>query len=249
MIDIKKALLPSLFLLLAAPAAAEPWSAPAAPLLSLRFQSAQGAREKALKDAGGDAEKARALLARRIAGETDAAAREALKEALRGLPRLKIILSLPFPARAGQPLSLRVRVRNISLDPVQAVRSLDGSWAGQRKPEYRVSVVGPGGRPVALPRIRTCGNVNPLGKGDFAALAPGAEFDPFGPGSFGNPQLELWRPSVPGKYRVKVVVDYGSTDPADWNSRLNGPVSQDVSDMLKLVPNGVYEAELELQVL
>lgn len=163
---------------------------------------------------------------------------------------LEVVLSVPGPVKAGEVVPLSVRVKNAGKGAVMAVRSLDGSWWG-RKPGYTLSVTGPDGKPVQLPMVRGCGNVNRLGKGDFEALTAGAEFDPF-KSAFGNPQLELWKPAVPGKYRVKITVDYDSADPTnskDWNGAINGPVKDPVLlGLLQQVPKDKYEAELEIEV-
>lgn len=146
---------------------------------------------------------------------------------------------------------INVRLRNISDEEQAVVRSVDASDVGWRYPKYACEILDAVGKPETDGQRRyRCGNCNVLKSNDVKILKPGEEFDPFGPGSFDQSTLRSWKPHRAGVYTVRIVCDFSSSDPAEWNGRIERAEvdPESVWELIRRVPKVKLEAKLEIDV-
>lgn len=143
------------------------------------------------------------------------------------------------PLARGAPVPIRIEVKNVSSDSIWMVGVLDGSETGTRFPHY-------------LPEIRLAGHlgakppapedplVSPLRLTDFHLLEPGAGFDPTAtPGAAYLPvsTFSNFRPSIPGRYEVQLVLSTESRTLEQWLGKFGQDLERAaVLDRLPLIP-------------
>lgn len=187
-------------------------------------------------------------LKKRIAAESDPEVKSALQNALEALPILKLTVEVVGESKVGRIPTYKVRIKNVSDEPVVVVRSLDGSGMKNRYPHFFAEFFD-GEAPIKLEPPMGCGNCNEIAAADLATLKPDEEFDPFQSGSFGVPDLQTWQPSRPGKYTVKIICDYQAPELAHFNGpieRMNGIGG--LEGELKKVPKVRIEGKAEFEV-
>lgn len=146
----------------------------------------------------------------------------------------------------GRPLSLSVRVSNLSDEPIWLVGVLPGS-DGQRYPQYVPEIEGPAG-PVQVQSPEALDYVPGLRLEDFVLLAPGDSFDPQGKGFIPIQRLAWFRPSEPGTYRFRLLFDSTGLDPRDWMGHTHVPHMHKVESLIKQVPKvQVWSNTLEIE--
>lgn len=115
----------------------------------------------------------------------------------------------------GEPPRFSVQITNTSDQPVWMVGVLPGS-EGSRYPQYTVDIEGPSG-PVETRLPEGLDMVRGLQVEDFVELGPGESFDPQAGERFVPVQSLAWfRPTQPGRYRVKLRFDATAPDPRQW---------------------------------
>jgi hypothetical protein len=133
-----------------------------------------------------------------------------------------LLLTLIVPERAvavGEPVPVRLELRNVSDHPVWVTGVLDGAEEGIRYPHCRPLVTREG-EAVAAPPPPEDPLVSPLRLADFRLLQPGESFDPTR--ADGNAAyLPLFtfanfRPQEPGVYELSVTFSTASASPEEW---------------------------------
>src|ERR1043165_8754552 len=187
------------------------------PRLKAETPAERDAASRELRDlAQSDVPAARKVLRRRIQSERDAEIRSRLQDALKSLPVFDVTIALEGEARAGKPVTLKVRIRNVSDEKQNVVRCLDGSSSGRRFPRYVSELVPPGGKSEKSSEGKFCNTFNPLLAEDFLTLQPGEEMDPYTSGAV-SPFLSGWKPNAPGTYRVILRCNFDAPDPAAFD--------------------------------
>lgn len=162
---------------------------------------------------------------------------------------LGLALSVDATASVGQPLGVRISVSNLSSSPVWMVGVVEGSELGVRYPHYRPTVEGP--EAVAPPEIEY-DMLAPLRPVDFRLLGPGEAFDPTdGRGEAAWHPIHAFsslRPSVPGRYRLGLVLSTVSDDPTEWLGGWEAPGRDEVVARLAGMPRVTVEASASVEV-
>lgn len=84
----------------------------------------------------------------------------------------------------GEPIRLFALFRNVGREPVVIIKAVDGSISGIRNPSYSVRAAPLSDASPASPSLRewkSCGNINPIFRGDVVEIQPGKTADPFEP--------------------------------------------------------------------
>ena len=135
----------------------------------------------------------------------------------------------------NDPLDLSVRVTNVSDKPVWFVGVLPGS-EGLRYPQYVAEIEGPSG-PVEMRFPEGMDYARGLQTEDFVRLAPGESFDPQQGKSFIPIQQIAWfKPTEPGKYRLRLRLDATAEDPRQWLGHTFVRDQPQVETLLQRVP-------------
>lgn len=155
------------------------------------------------------------------------------------VPELPIAIELRPVQGEQQPLDTsaewRVRVINVSDRPIWIVGVLPGS-EGLRYPRYLVEIEGPSG-PIAIQFPEDLDYGRGLQPEDFVRLAPGESFDPQRGRRFVPIQSLAWfKPSEPGKYRLRLRLDMTAQDPRLWLGHTFVRDRERVEQLLRLVP-------------
>jgi len=145
-----------------------------------------------------------------------------------------------------EPLDLAVRVTNVSDEPLWMVGVLPGS-EGLRYPYYLAEIEGPAG-PVLLQFPEDLDYVRALRPEDFVRLAPGESFDPQGRSFIPIQQLAWFRPSRPGRYRLRLCFDATTRDPRQWLGQTPVRSQRTVERLIRQVPPvRVWSNALEIE--
>lgn len=146
-----------------------------------------------------------------------------------------------------EPLALAVRLTNVSDEPVWIVGVLPGS-EGLRYPQYMAEIEGPSG-PVRTSFPEGLDYARGLQTEDFVRLNPGESFDPQRGKSFVPIQQLAWfKPTKPGKYRVRLHLDATAEDPRQWMGHTFVRDQKKVETMIKRVPHVKVESNtVEIQ--
>ena len=162
------------------------------------------------------------------------------------LPLAVILNATIQPHSVGAPVYVSVEVRNISNRPLWMVGVLDGSEIGFRYPHYQPVIAGP--EPLPAPELGDCGNVAPLRLSDFRHLVPNEGFDPTdardGAGYLPLRTFTNFRPPVPGRYELRLIVSTESLQVEEWLGILEYPGKEAVLARLALVPRVRVESNL-----
>jgi hypothetical protein len=135
----------------------------------------------------------------------------------------------------GRPIDLSVQVTNVSDQPVWVVGVLPGS-DGIRYPQYQVEIEGPSG-PVDVRLPEAADYVPALRPKDFVRLDPGESFDPQqGQGFIPIQQLSRFKPTRPGKYRLRIRLDTTAENPRQWMGHTVASDQRLVESLIKQVP-------------
>lgn len=170
-------------------------------------------------------------------------ARARLQAVIDRFPKLGVTLTSKATIKVGESPQFTARVRNLSPQPTYAIPSLDASDVGWRYPMWRMEIQDAAGKPVEVDAGMRCGNWNALGKRDFVRLRPGESLNPFGARSFTH-YAKSWRPSKPGIYKARVVLDMSAKDPKDWHGELAlGPQTDAVRKLLEELPRGTWTSD------
>jgi hypothetical protein len=138
-----------------------------------------------------------------------------------------------------------VRITNISDRTIWMVGAVPGS-EGLRYPLYLIEIEGPEG-PERSRLPEDLDYVRGLRVEDFVQLAPGEGFDPQGKGFIQIQQLAWFRPSMPGRYRLRLCFDATEPDLRCWMGHTRGPDQRRIEELIKLVPQvKVWSNSLEL---
>lgn len=165
---------------------------------------------------------------------------------------ITLVLDGPAEVSVGQPVDLRVQIRNASDHRIWMVGVVDGSEGGVRFPRYAPAVKLEG-RLVAAPPPQEDPLVGPLRVEDFHQLDPGESFDPTQP-SHGAAYMPLstfanFVPSKQGKYRFELALSTESDSPERWLGRFNQEDERDsVLELIEQVPPLVVSTAFELEV-
>jgi len=145
-----------------------------------------------------------------------------------------------------EPLDLSVRVTNVSNEPVWMIGVVPGS-EGLRYPQYLAEIEGPAG-PVLSQFPEELDYVRGLRPDDFVRLAPGESFDPQGQSFIPVQQLAWFRPSRPGRYRLRLCFDATTRDPRQWLGQTPVRAQRTVERLIRQVPPvRVWSNALELE--
>jgi len=164
---------------------------------------------------------------------------------------IALVLGGPDEVGVGQPVEVRVTIRNASDHGIWMVGVVDGSEGGVRFPRYTPSVK-LDGRVVAAPPPPEDPLVGPLRVVDFHRLDPGESFDPTRP-SHGASYLPLstfanFTPSKQGNYRFELALSTES-DPERWLGRFNQEDDRaSVLELIEKVPSLTVAAAFEIEV-
>jgi len=146
-----------------------------------------------------------------------------------------------------EPLELSVQITNVSDEAIWMVGVLPGS-EGLRYPLYVAEIEGPSGSvgtrfPEALDYVR---GMHPE---DFVRLPPGESFDPQeGKGFIPIQQLAWFRPTEPGKYRLRLHFDATAEDPREWMGHTFVRDRRKVETLIQQVPRvAVWSNTLEIE--
>jgi hypothetical protein len=135
-----------------------------------------------------------------------------------------------------EPLDLSVQITNVSDDPVWIVGVLPGS-EGLRYPQYTAEIEGPSG-PVEMPFPEGLDYARGLQPEDFVRLAPGESFDPQkGKGFIPVQQLAWFKPTQPGRYRLRLRFDATESDPRQWMGHTFVRDQRRVENLIQQVPH------------
>jgi hypothetical protein len=165
---------------------------------------------------------------------------------------IPIKLEIQSPAGTSQPLGtpidISVRVTNTSAQPVWIVGVLPGS-DGLRYPQYKAEIEGPSG-PVDVRLPEGADYVPALRPNDFVRLNPGESFDPQqGQGFIPIQQLSRFKPTRPGKYRLRIRLDATARNPRQWMGHTAGSDQQLVESLIRQVPKvQVHSNTLEIEL-
>ena len=216
------------------------------PRLKAEAPVERDAASRELKElAQGDAPLARKVLRSRIRGESDAEIKSRLQDALKSLPVFKLSLALEGAARVGRPVTLKVRIRNISDEQQDVVRCLDGSSSARRFPHYVTEIVPPAGKQEKSSEgSPLCSTFNLLEKDDIITLKPGEEMDPYTSDAVG-PFLLGWKPNAPGTTRVTLRCNFDASNPAEFDP--SDPATKAWSRLAR-VPRVRIEAAIDVVV-
>lgn len=136
-------------------------------------------------------------------------------------------------------MPIRIEVKNVSSGDIWMVGVLDGSESGTRYPHY-LPEIRLAGRVVAKPPAPEDPLVSPLRLADFHLLEPGAGFDPTAtPGAAYLPvsTFSNFRPSIPGRYEVQLVLSTESRTLEQWLGKFGQDLERAaVLDRLPLIP-------------
>jgi len=145
-----------------------------------------------------------------------------------------------------EPLDLSVRVTNISDRPVWVVGVLPGS-DGLRYPQYLAEIEGPSG-PVDMRLPEGLDYARGLRPNDFVQLDPGESFDPQeGHGFIPIQQLAWFKPTAPGRYRLRLCLDATAENPRQWMGHTVSPDQRRVESLIEQVPKvQVHSNTLEI---
>ncbi|MEK7952074.1 hypothetical protein [Luteolibacter soli] len=141
----------------------------------------------------------------------------------------------------GQEPKINVAIRNDSGKEAVLVGSLDGcARGGGRFPRCGFEVLDTAGKPVQLQALGRCGNQNSLRIEDFATVAAGADFNPFGKGFFGSADPIRMSFLPPGTYRVHFTYQTSAGSIVDYmgDDRAGGEAKADpkLKELHKTVP-------------
>ena len=145
-----------------------------------------------------------------------------------------------------EALALSVRITNISDRPVWMVGVVPGS-EGMRYPQYIAEIMGPEGLEKArLPE--ELDYVRGLRTEDFVQIAPGQSFDPQGRGFIPIQRLAWFKPTQPGKYRLRLKFDATEPDPRLWLGHTRVADQRSIEKLIGLVPQvEVWSNTLEIE--
>jgi hypothetical protein len=135
-------------------------------------------------------------------------------------PVLAVMLQGPNEDQSvGTPIPVKVEVRNLSQQSVWVVGVVDGSEDAIRYPHY-LPQIAMAGQVIAEPPPPEDPLVGPLRQVDFRLLAPDESFDPTSP-HLGAAYLPIstfsnFRPAVPGRYELTLVLSTESQHPEQW---------------------------------
>ncbi len=129
-----------------------------------------------------------------------------------------------------------IQITNVTSRPIWMVGVLPGS-EGLRYPQYRVEIEGPSG-PVRLYLPEGLDYARALQREDFVRLKPGESFDPQGQHFIPIQSLAWFKPSQPGRYRLRLLFDATSDSPRDW---LGHTVVRQRGLIEKLIRQGPHE--------
>ncbi len=215
------------------------------PRLKAETPAERDAASRELRDlAQSDVPAARKVLRRRLESERDAEIQSRLRDALKSLPVFDVSLALEGEARVGKPVTLKVRVRNVSDEKQNLVRCLDGSSSGRRFPQYVSEVLPPGGKSEKSSEGKLCSTFNPLLAEDILPLQPGEEIDPY-TSSAVSAFLKGWTPNVPGTYRVTLRCNFDAPEPAAFDP---SQLVQKAWPELARVPHVRFEGSIDVVV-
>jgi hypothetical protein len=161
-----------------------------------------------------------------------------------------IKIELRSTAGSGQsgsdPLDLSVQITNISNRPVWMVGVVPGS-EGLRYPRYLAEIQGPAG-PERTRLPEDLDYVRGLRAEDFVRLDPGQSFDPQGEGFVPIQHLAWFRPSKPGRYRLRLCFDATEPNPKRWMGHTRGADERRVEMLIQRVPQiKVWSNTLEIE--
>lgn len=129
---------------------------------------------------------------------------------------------------------LSIQITNIAAESVWMVGVLPGS-DGLRYPQYIAQIEGPEGTvPVRLPE--DLDYARGLRTEDFVRLGPGQSFDPEGEGFIPVQQLAWFKPTRPGKYRLRIKFDATDPDPRQWLGHTRISDRHRIEDLIRRVP-------------
>jgi hypothetical protein len=172
------------------------------------------------------------------ANAKDPELRGRLEQVLKRVPRVELLVrKLKDRGKVGEPLPLRVALRNISDSKVAILPSL-GRGPGASWVRYDLEIRDEKGvtqEPRPTKKGYICAFVNPLKVEDFVTLASGEECEAFGPGTDGH-RMHPWIPSSPGTYTVSAVVDTEA-----WK-KSPAEVDQQIFRLLEAMPRGRFES-------
>jgi hypothetical protein len=146
-----------------------------------------------------------------------------------------------------ESLDLSVLVINVSDEPIWMVGVLPGS-EGLRYPQYVAEIDGPSG-PVELQFPEGLDYARGLRAEDFVRLAPGESFDPEqGKGFIPIQRLAWFKPSEPGKYRLRLRFDATAEDARLWMGSTFVRDQRRVETLIQQVPRvEVWSNTLEIE--
>jgi hypothetical protein len=157
------------------------------------------------------------------------------------------------PCFVGQPVAVRIEIRNDGAEDLWMVGVVDGSEEGVRYPHYRPAVTRDGDV-VGKPPPPEDPLVGPLRTTDFRCLGPGEAFDPTRPEA-GAAYMPLstfatFRPAEPGIYRYTLVLSTESSQPEEWLGRFGQEAERSaVLELVARVPRlTVTSNALEVEV-
>lgn len=146
-----------------------------------------------------------------------------------------------------EPLNLAVRVTNVSNRPVWMVGVLPGS-EGLRYPQYVAEIEGPAG-PEQTRFPEELDYVRELRVKDFVQLAPGQSFDPQGKGFVPIQQLAWFKPTLPGRYRLRLRFDASEQDLRLWMGHTRRSDQGMVERLIQQVPPiKIWSNTLEIEI-
>jgi hypothetical protein len=145
-------------------------------------------------------------------------------------------------AMAGQPVVLKVRIKNTSDQNVNVVQCLDGSTSGRKRYPQFFRKIAPAKEDA---EGKFCNYCNVLKSDDIVTLKPGEEFDPLSKKSFGE-HLATWTPEKPGKFGITFICDYTADGEERWFG--SGKPDEATRTKLALVPRFRLKATVEIEV-
>ena len=156
------------------------------------------------------------------------------------------------PAAVGQPVPIRIEVRNRTDADVWMVGVVDGTEDGVRCPYYRPAVLF-GDVVVAEPPPPEDPLVGPLRRADFRRLGPGESFDPTaaeeGAGYHPLATFATFRPRQPGVYQFTLTLSSQCPDPDQWLGAFGQNAERDaVLGLVSRVPQVTVTASVDVQV-
>jgi hypothetical protein len=163
-----------------------------------------------------------------------------------------VLLRAPRRHAVGEPVPLRVEVRNVGVREFCLVGVLDGSETGTRYPHYRPSVT-LGGEVVAAPEPPEDPLVGPIRSADIRRVRPGEGFDPtdraVAPGYLPLSTFVAFHPARPGMYRFGLELDLTERRPEAWFGRFGQTTDEQLLGLLAAVPAVAVSAFVEVEIV